>query len=117
MVRRPVSAGRNDAGIDAGPVETTHESRVLDLDATVHDDGDACIRCNPCRLVVDHAQLHPEDPGADGHALMRDVDDLVTLAETVDDIDRDIEARQRGMAGPPEYLFVVGIDRDDFVSV
>jgi hypothetical protein len=69
---------------------------VLDADAAVGDDGEACLLRTSRRAVVPDAELHPENPGADGGRGLRHLRDELGAAEDVHDVDRLGEVRQRG---------------------
>src|SRR5689334_6683648 len=111
------SPRRDDAGVDAGPVEAAEQPRVLDLHAAVHDDLEP--RCGSERggLPVLDADLLPQALGADRDRLLGDRQHVLGLAKDVDDVDRDLDRRQRRVTALAEDRFVARIDGDDAVAV
>src|SRR5271167_911888 len=74
--------------VEAEPVHPAHVARVLDLEAAIHDDGNAAILGDPRRLLVDHPELAPERAGTDRDSLASDRGQRIRRAEDVDDVDR-----------------------------
>ena len=68
---------------------------MLDLHAAVHHDVEAGVERDPRRLVVADAELHPQHLAPFATASRAIGDDLLGLAEAVDDVDRARESRAR----------------------
>ena len=59
--RRARPPRRNDAGVDARPIEPADDARVLDLDAAILTTSRPGIARDLRRFVVADAELHPEN--------------------------------------------------------
>jgi hypothetical protein len=108
---------RDQAGVDAGPVEAAEDARVLDLHAAVHHDVEARVACPLCRLVVDDAELHPQHLCADCDRRIGNRRDVARPSEAVDDIDGLGNRPHVGIALLPEHLVVTRIHRNDPIAV
>ena len=65
-------ARRDDAGVDARPVEPAHDPRVLDLHAAVLHDVEPRVARDLRRVVVADAELHPQHLRALGDGFARE---------------------------------------------
>ena len=95
--RRRRSAIADDAGVDAAPRQFAAEPAEFDLRAAVHDDFDARSLGGRRRRVVADAQLHPDDPGADGDGVGDDPGGFLGVTEHVDHVDLVGDVAQRGV--------------------
>jgi hypothetical protein len=115
---RPHGTTRRDhAGVDAGPVEAAEQAPVLDLDAAVHDDLEPGAGGERGGGLVPDADLLPQALRADRDRFLGDRHDVFSAPEDIDDVDRDVDRRQRRVAAFAEDLVVARIDRNDPVAV
>src|SRR3954454_19642039 len=63
---------RDDARVDARPVQAAEDARVLDLHATVVHDIEAAGNCRALGFVIADAELHPQDLGLHSDGLVRE---------------------------------------------
>jgi len=70
----------------------------------------------PGGLLVDHAELQPENPGADGDRVARDVGDELRPPEHVHHVDRIRDVPQARPAALAEDGRLGRVDRDHAVS-
>src|SRR5688572_13149699 len=101
----------------------THQARILDRGAVVHDDLEAGRAHLLSRQLVHDIQLHPYESGADLDGVERRCSGVRGVAEDVDHVDaaglvlRDVlqagigRLAVEGLAGEP------GVDRDDAVAL
>src|SRR5579862_3468213 len=61
--------GRDALGVEAEPVHPARVARGLDLDAAVHDDGEAGASGYLIAFLVDHAVLAPQGTCPDRHRI------------------------------------------------
>src|SRR5271163_1623946 len=108
---------RNPLRIEAQPMHPAHISRVLDLQAAVHDDVQAAFLGKPRALLVDHAELAPENARVDRDGFPGDRRQRIGSAEDVDDVHPVRHIRQAGVAHLSEDLGLARIDRDNPVAV
>src|SRR5438270_7378278 len=52
------------APVDPVPADLTREPAIFDFRAAIHDDGEPGGLSAFCRVFIDDAQLHPQDPDA-----------------------------------------------------
>ena len=90
---------------------------MLDLDATVRDHVEAGAGGERGSGLVPDADLLPQALRADRDGLLGDRHDVLAPAEHVDDVDSDLDRRQRRVAPLAEDLVVARIDGDDPVAV
>ena len=116
--RRLRGAVADDAGVDAAPRQFAAEPAELDLRAAVHDDFDACSLGGRRRLVVADAQLHPDDPGADGDGVGDNAGRFLGSAKHVDHVDLVGDVAQRRVDLFPEQGLAGDgrIDRDHAIA-
>ena len=76
---------------------------VLDLHAAVLDDLEPGGLGLAPRLLVRHAELHPQHLRADGDGFVGERGDLLAPAEAVDDVDLVRDLRQRLVALLAQY--------------
>src|SRR5918992_3473307 len=82
-------ADRRDAlRVEPEPVHPSDVARVLDLEAPIHYHRYPSFGRDPRALLVDHAELAPECPGADRHRLPGDARQGRRRAEDVDHVHR-----------------------------
>src|SRR6185437_7069875 len=111
-------ADRGDAmGVEAEPVHPADVAGVLDLEAAVHDHGDAAVLGDLRALAVDDAELAPQGASADPRRLPGDRRQRVRGAEHVHDVHRLGDVRQARIALLPEDLALAGVHRDHVVAV
>src|SRR5687767_1770836 len=77
---------RYTLGVEAEPVHPSHVARVLDLDASVHDDREAARFRDARAFLIDHSELAPHVLRADRHGLLSDARHGRGRAEDVDDV-------------------------------
>ncbi len=116
--RRRRGAVADDAAVDAAPRQFAAEPAELDLRAAVHDHFDPGGLGDLRRLVVAHAELHPQDLRADRDRLGDHAWRLGRCAEHVDHVDRVGDVAERGVDGLAEQCLTRDgrIDRDDAVA-
>src|SRR4051812_38899332 len=111
-------ADRRDAvGVEAEPVHAPDVPRVLDLQAAVHDHGQARVLGDPGALLVDDAELAPHRRRARRDRLAGDAGQGGRGAEYVDDVDRHRHVGQARVRRLAEDLRLARVDRDDPVTV
>src|SRR5205823_4934857 len=105
------SSCRDDAGVDARPIEPAENACVFDLDAVIHDHLEARVDRDLRGFEITDTELHPENAGVNRDRFTRDGDHLLRLAKTIDDIDRIGDRTQVRIAFFAEDLAVVRIYR------
>src|SRR5207237_3937657 len=107
------------AGAQTDEAQAAEEARVLDLAAAIHDDLEPGVARDPGALLADHAELQPEDLGADLDRLARDPGNFGRGAEDVDDVDRRVDLVDPRVDTPVEDRLarLRRIHRNDVVAV
>ena len=109
--------GRDALGVEAEPVHPSDVAGVLDLDAAIHDDGEAARLGDARAFLVDHRELAPEAPGADRHRLRGDRGQRVRRAKDVDDVHGTGHVDEALEALLAEDLRLARVHRNDAVAV
>src|SRR5580693_1282596 len=113
----PGADGGDALGVEAEPVHPAHVTRVLNLEAAVHDHGHAAVLSDPRALLVDHPELAPQGAGTDRHRVPRDTGQRIRRAEDVHHVYRLGYVQQARIALLPEDLRLAGIHGDHAVAV
>src|SRR5579884_156139 len=109
--------GRDAPRVETEPVHSACVSRVLDLDAAVHDHCDAALLGFARRRLVDHAELAPQRAGTDVHGLPGDLRQRVRSAKDVHDVHGLGHVEQVAVGPLPQHFALARVDRDHPVAV
>ncbi len=106
--------GGDDPAIDAGPAEFAEQATILDLGAAVLDHRKAGGAGLGCGLVMTHAELQPEDLGADPDRIVDDRRRIGRLPENLDHVGRRRELVEAGQHRLAQDLLagIARVDRD-----
>src|SRR5690606_16222646 len=92
------------------------QARVINFRAAIHHNLDPCAQRPLGGLVIDDAELYPDELGANGNRILDDGRQILGTTEDVDHIDRLWNIAQRGVTFLTENFTRVRIDGDDAVA-
>jgi len=116
MLLQSTAHGCDSLRVKAKPVHSSGEAGVFDLDATIHDHGQAAIIRDARTFRVDHRELTPQTLGADRNGFLRNTGQGVRRAKDIDDINGNRYVAQAGIAPLAKDIRLTGIHRNHAVA-